>query len=880
MASPHALSSAFEPASIAVIGASDTPGSVGRLLFRNLIDGGYRGKVFAINPKYQQLGEHPCHPSIEALGRAVDLALIATPARLLPKLISQCGQQGVRNVAIISATSATIEQRIAEAAREARVRVLGPGTLGIARPAAHINAVLSPVSISAGDIALVSQSGAMCSAILDWAQTNAVGFSTVISLGGTLDIDFGETLDYLIHDAHTRTILLYVDRVNNARQFLSALRSAARVKPIILLKAGRHREGSRPDDSSDQVFDAAMRRAGVVRVQNIDQLFFATKALASGFRPRDHRLTIISNGRAPAELAADRAWDLGIELVALGSPTIASLQGLGGREHQRHNPLDLGGEAEPQRWRDVILSLADDGAVSTVLVILSPHALVAPIEVAQEVIDLSAQIRLKLYCCWMGGGQVAEARAQLAAAGIPVFSSPEAAIELFHNISRFQRSQALLLQTAGGASALTRQRTESARVMIEAVLNQRRHQLSAMESKALLRSFGVPVTATTIARDATEALFVAEQTGFPVVMKVNAEGIPSKSAAGGVRLNLNSAEAVWNAFHDILDSIRRRHPEVEVHGVTIEPYLYRPQARELCIRVFRDAVFGPVISVARQDIAAPPSFALPPLNAILAHDLIDAVLPIQAQEPEPGQIAGKRAALEQVLIAVSDLSCELPWLKELEISPLIVDDRGAIAADACIQLGTGMAPGSEPYAHMAIHPYPLHLHQEWKLADGMKVDCRPIRPEDAQLLLSFFDSLSAESRYMRFMEEIDELTPAMVARFTQIDYDREMALIATVSTADEGEQMLGSARYALAADGESVEFALVIGDHWQRHGLGRRLMSALIDVARSKGYRSIFGEVLGNNSKMLQLMTSLGFFIGPHPEDASLRLVNKILHAG
>ena len=882
MAGPHALSTVFEPTSIAVIGASDAPGSVGRVIFRNLIEGGYRGSLYAVNPKYESIQGQPCHRSITDIGRPVDLAIIATPARVLHSVTAQCARSGVRNALIVSATGHTLEQRIIETARETGLRLLGPGSIGIARPGSGLNAALTRIAVKPGEIALISQSGAMCSVVLDWALTNGVGLSSVISLGGTVDIDFGETLEYLTHDPHTRYILLYVDHVRNARRFMSALRSAARVKPIILLKAGRHARGE--DNASahaalaDVVFEAAMRRAGVVRVQNVDQLFFATKALSCGFRPREDSLAIVSNGSGPADLAADRAKDLGTGLVALGSPTIAALERLGGREHRTHNPLDLGGDASPQLYRDAILALAEDGAVSNLLVILSPHALVDPVEVAQEIIDLAAQVRLKLCCCWMGGGQVAEARALLEKAGIPVFASPEAAIELFHNISRFHQSQALLLQAPDGGGATPYRRSSGARVLIESLLNQRRHLLSGMESKALLRSFGIPVTQTTMARDATEALFVAEQTGFPVAMKVDAPGIASKSESGGVRLNLNTAEAVWSAYSDVIETVRARHPEAEVRGVSIEPYLYRPHARELSVRVHRDPVFGPVISLTPQGTAAPPAFALPPLNSVLARDLIDSALPTRALDPRNEARPLNRSAVEQVLVSVSDLVCDLPWVRELEIGPLIVDAAGAIAADARVLIDQGLPAGSDRYAHMAIHPYPVHLTRDWKIGDGRAVHARPIRPEDAQLLLGFFDKLSSESRYMRFMEDIDELTPAMVARLTQIDYDREMALIATTSDEDGTEQMIGSARYAVAADGQSVEFALVVSDDWQRYGLGRRLMGALIEVARGRAYRAIYGDVLGKNTKMLRLMHSLGFLVQPHPEESALRRVTKDLH--
>ncbi|MBS0512051.1 MAG: GNAT family N-acetyltransferase [Proteobacteria bacterium] len=889
MRNEHYLNALFQPASVAVIGASEEARSVGHLIFKNLIDAGYRGQLHAVNPKRETVLGHPCVRSVEDIGRRIDLAIIATPARTLHAVVEQCGRAGVRNAVIVTAlgpTDSALERRMLETARAAGLRLLGPGSLGILRPADGLNAALTRIAVASGDLALVSQSGAMCSVVLDWAATHHIGFSSVIALSTALDVDFGETLDFLVHDPRTRYILLYVDRIRNARHFMSALRSAARVKPIILLKTGRHEPSGAPGgvaDASlaDAVFDAAMRRAGVVRVQNVGQLFFAARALATGFRPRVEQLAIVTNGAGPGAIAADRAGDLGTPLVALSPQAQAALARLkvgGGRVG---NPLDLGGDAPPERYRDAILALAEDASIRNVLVILSPHALTDPVDIAQAIIDVARQVSLSICCCWMGGGQVAQARTLLDQAGIPVFHAPEAAVELFHNISRFHRNQALLLQTAGRSDEAGRGGAGGARMLVEALLNQRRTVLSTMEAKALLRSFGAPVTQTMVAHDVTEALFVAEQIGFPVVMKIDSPDLHDKSEAGGVRLNLSATESVWSAFHDIVGTVRTRHPDARITGVSLEPYLHRPHGRELRLGVFRDAVFGPVISLGAGGAAAghtaDRAYALPPLNPVLARDLIDSPQ-VEALVAGTDGVPGiDREALEQVLVAVSDLVCELPWVRELVIDPLIADEDGAIVADAHLVIDQGLPAGSDRYAHMAIHPYPGHLIQEWKMADGRIVRVRPVRPEDGALVQAFFDKLSPETRYFRFMEQLEELPPSLIDRFTQIDYDREMALLATTRT-DGVETMIGSARYSLAPDGESVEFALVVSDDWQRFGLGRRLMGALIDCARSKGYRNIVGDVLGNNPKMLRLMHGLGFEVQPHPEENTLRRVVKALH--
>lgn len=883
----HHLNALFEPSSVAVIGASEDPRSVGHVIFHNMLDAGFRGQLYPINPKYETVQGQRCYRSVEEIGGRIDMAVIAAPTRVLPSIIEQCGRSGVRHAVIVTSLgerSETFERRLLETARNAGVRLLGPGSLGIVRPEAKVNAALSRIAASAGDLALVSQSGAMCSVVLDWAAANQVGFSSVISLGSTLDVDFGETLDYLVHDRRTRYILLYVDRIRHARHFMSALRSAARIKPIILLKVGRHGPiGTEPDVAAvaDEVFNAAMRRAGVVRVHTIGQLFYAARALAAGFRPRVEPLAIITNGGGPGLMASDRAGDLGMPLVEFSPEVRSALQAVvcsGGAPCA--NPLHLGGDAPPERYRQAILALSRDPAIENLLVIVSPHAMTDPREIAQAIIAVVDEVRLHLCCCFMGGGQVAEARELLEAAGIAVFRAPETAIELFHHISSYYRGQDLLLQTAGQTTAAGQTRSGSARLLVETLLNQRRGMLSPMEAKSLLRSFGVPITQTMVARDVTEALFVAEQVGFPIVMKIDSPDIPHKSEAGGVRLNLANGEAAWSAFHDILATVRGRHPEARINGVSIEPYLHRPHGRELTVGVFRDPVFGPVIrcgaSGPSDENAGSSALALPPLNPVLARTLIEAPPIARALADLPDLPPVDRTALERVLVAVSDLVSELPWVKELEIRPLIVDGDGAIAADARIEIDHGPAVGSDRYAHMAIHPYPTDLVEEWKMSDGRAVLMRPVRSEDAALLEQFFDELSPEARYYRFMEHIDVLPPSMVARFTQIDYDREMALLATL-TENGSEHLIGSARYSLAPDGESAEFALVIADAWQRYGLGRRLMTALITCARERGYRTMVGDVLGDNAKMFRLMRSLGFEIMPHPEESSLKRVVKKL---
>ncbi len=891
----HYLTTLFEPKSVAVIGASERDDSVGSILFKNILESGYKGRLYPINPKHDTIQGSQAYKSIEEIGARVELAIIATQPKTVPEIVEQCGRSGIKNVIIITAgfseaghSGSALERKTLEIARSYGVRVLGPNCMGIIRPELGLNATFARVHAVTGNLALVSQSGAMCSAVLDWAAANRVGFSSVISLGSTADVDFGEILDYLVYDNRTHYILLYIEGIRNARRFMSALRSAARIKPIILLKAGRHAAGSAAVKvhsgmiaGSDTVFDAAVRRAGVVRVKNVGQLFYAAKALASKFRPQGKRLAIITNGGGPGAMAADRAGDMEIILAELSADTIKALNATMPPSWSRSNPVDIVGDATPARYRDAIMAVAQDEGIDGILVMLSPQAMTKPLEVAQAVIEVSKLTSMPILACWMGEEQVVEGRTALENAGIPAFRMPETAVELYYHISTYYRNQKLLLQTPVATSQVTPQETEGAKMLIDAVLQEHRKVLSEMESKAVLRAFRIPVAQTMVARTPTESLLLAEQIGFPVAMKVDSPDIVRKSDAGGVRLNITNAPAVRNAYHDILETVQKKHPTARINGVSIEPYLARPNGRELMIGVVRDPTFGPIITFGsggtEVEIFSDHAVALPPLNRFLAQDLIRSTRAAKLLGEFRNMSPINMEALEEVLLNISEMICELPWLQELDLNPLIVDETGAIAADARIVIDYAATNGDR-YSHMSIHPYPAHLIQDWEQPDGRTITIRPIRPEDADMEQEFVKNLSEESKYSRFMDTLRELTQSMLVRFTQIDYDREMALIATLQGENGKLVQIGVARYVTNPDGETVEFALAVADDWQKHGVGRKLMTALIESARQKGYRAIVGDVLAMNSKMFRLMASLGFTIHPHHEDPAVKRVVCPLH--
>ena len=887
MLEQHYLTSLFEPKSVAVIGASERENSVGSIIFKNILDAGYKGRLYAINPKHETIHGVQAHASIEEIGARVELAVICTRPQTVPAIVEQCGRSGIKNVIVITAgfaeaghSGAALERKMLEIARSYNVRVLGPNCLGLIRPTLGLNATFAKVTANAGNLALVSQSGAMCSAVLDWAKANGVGFSTVISLGGTADVDFGEILDYLIYDSRTHYILLYVEGIRNARRFMSALRSAARIKPIILLKAGRHAAGSLAVQThsgmiagSDSVFDAAVRRAGVVRVKNVGQLFYASKALASKFRPQGKRLAIITNGGGPGAMAADRAGDLDIPLAQLNMDTVQKLNACLPPTWSHANPIDIVGDATPERYRDAILAVASDPDVDGILVMLTPQAMTQPMEVAKAVIEAHEQTGTALLTCWMGEEQVSAARKSLEDAGIPAFRMPETAVELYYHISTYYRNQKLLLQTPIPTSRHERPEAEGAKMLIEAVLSERRKILSEMESKAILRAFRVPVAQTMVARTPTEALLLAEQIGFPIAMKVDSPDLVHKSDAGGVRLNIPNAPAVRNAYHDIIETVHKKHPNARINGVSIEPYLARPNGRELMLGVVRDPIFGPIITFGaggtEVEIFSDRAVALPPLNNFLAQDLIKSTRASKLLGEFRNMPPASIEALEEVLLNLSEMVCELPWIREIDINPLIVDENGAVAVDARI-IVDNIAPTADRYDHMAIHPYPSHLITKLSMPEG-EITVRPIKPEDAELEIEFVRKLSPETKYLRFMNTMRELPPAMVARLTQIDYDREMAFVAIIPDENGNEVEIGVCRYAVNPDGETCEFAIVVAEDWQHRGLARRLMGVLIETARNRGLQAMTGIFLSNNDRMLKFVSSLGFVLTNDPEDNTIK---------
>ena len=870
---PHYLQPLLAPRSVALVGATEREGALGRIIYRNLEAGGLHGPLYAVNPKHRSLFGKPAYPRLSRLPERPDLAVVVTPARAVPQVIEDAGAAGIKAAIIISsgfaetgAEGRALQAEMVATAKRAGVRLLGPNCLGAMRTDVGLDASFARTPALAGSLALVSQSGAICGALLDWAHSARIGFTSVVSLGAAADVDFGEILEFLVADPATEAVLLYIEGIRDARRYMSALRAAARVKPVVALKVGRYASGSKAASShtgalvgADAVFDAALRRAGSVRVKTYTQLFAAARVLANPRFPQGERLAILTNGGGPGVVAADSAAENGVELAVLSAQTLATLDARMPPQWSRGNPADIIGDAPPERFSDATAALLADPGVDALLAMYSPVAVTDPAAAARAVAQASRGTRKPVLAAWLGDLDPNESRAELEAQGIANFYTPENAVEAFGFLCAHRRNQAQLMEVpTARATDEPKVRLPEALAIRDAALAEGRTLLSESEAKALLQAFGIAVPRTIVARSRQEAVAAANEIGFPVVLKLLSPDITHKSDVGGVRLDLQNAEMVASAFDDMLRHVRGLRPQARVEGAVVQPMLRFRHAREVLVGVATDPVFGPVISFGTGGVAVEAvrdtALALPPLNATLARELMSRTRMHRLLVGYRNVPAADVEALAGLLCGVSRLVCACAWVKELDLNPVLAHPGGAVIADARVEIDPQRRETPPRYGHMAIHPYPVELEGELELRDGRRLAVRPIRPEDAQLELAFFNALSERSRYHRFMQHLPELPPRMLARFTQLDYDRELALVAI-----HDAQFIGVGRYAPNPDGRSAEFALTIADAWQGKGLGRALLERLSGAARDAGYDALVGYILAENRGMLDLATALGF---------------------
>jgi acetyltransferase len=883
----------FNPGAVAVFGASDDADSIAGLAYRNILAGSFKGHAYAINPKHQEVSGQPCYKDLNALDKHVDLALIAAPANQVIGILDQCGNYGVQVAIVYSAgfgergdQGIAHQERVVEAARRNRIRLLGPNCYGVIRPQHAFNASAGHDMPRRGNVALVAQSGAICTAMIDWSEQRQLGLSAVVSMGAAADVDFGDILDFLAVDSHTQCILLYVEGVRNARRFVSGLRAAARLKPVVVFKAGRHAAGTRAIRShtgafvgSEDVFHAVTERAGIVQVGHLEELFDAAQVFGTGRRLAGERIAIITNGGGPGVLAADRAQDLGLTLANLSQPTIQALEQALPSCWSHGNPVDIIGDAPAARYRATLDACLADPEVDGVLVIFAPLAMGEPTLTAEQVIEATKKTRKPVLVSWMGGNRVAEAQDLFAEYHVPHFTSPETAIEAFSFLARHLRNQRFLMQTPGPLSHQVPPDVEGARLIIEGVMSEGRKLLGIIEAKAVLAAFRIPTMQAIRAYSPNEALMAAESLGLPVVLKIDSPDLDNKSDVDGVVLNVDDAQSVRRIYTEIVERVKRLRPGIRINGVTVERMVSKRAARELKVGVSRDPVFGPVISFGaggtEVDVFEDSALGLPPLNKFIIRTMIEHTRVARLMEARQQIPPMNLDALSAILERVSELVCEVPEILSMEINPLIGNDKEVIAVDARIQVNY-RPPQQTTYGHMAIHPYPISLIERVQLPDGKDLTIRPVRPEDADMIQEFTRGLSEQTKYFRFMQAIKELTPEMLVRFTHIDYDREMALMGVIE--QEGkETSVGVSRYNSRPGGEACEFAVVVSDSWSNLGIGARLMRSLMANARRRGFRVMEGEVLTANSRMLALMKSLGFRIDSDPEDPAVKLVTKVL---
>lgn len=818
---------------------------------------------------------------------AVDLAVLAVDPARMPEALREAIAVGARTAVLLCRTpEPAAAQRLLATAREARVRLLGPGTLGFARPPRRLDAGRLGALPPPGNVALVTQSGVLGGAILDWAGDSAIGFSLAVSLGAELDIDVAQVLDFLANDPSTKAVVVYLEAVRDARSFMSALRALAAVKPVVVLKGGRD-AASRPTArthsgalvGSDAIYSAALRRAGAVQVRLFTQLFTAVRYLASRNWPLGKRLAMIGNGNGPLVLASDQAWFANIRLLPYTEPTRRRLEAaLPGVEIS--NPLNLGLAAGADDYAGALEAIAYDPESDAVLVLLSPFAGVDAPQITERVARIAGTLGKPLFACWLGDNSTRPLRAWLDAAGVPVFRTPEAAVDAFSTVATFYQNQLLLQQTPRSLSDMTAPDVERARAVLDAALAEGREVLTELESKVLLDAFHIPVNRTLLATDRHEAVAAANRIGYPVAMKISSSDIAHKSDVGGVSLNVRNATEVREQFEEILRAVRSARPAARIQGVTLQPMKLGRHGRELYVGVFRDPLFGPVIAFGtggkRVEIHRDTTLEFPPLNSFLARSMIARTRVARTLGEYGDAPAVDLEALERLLVRVSEMVCELPQLAELDINPIIADEGGLIAVDARA-VADAAVPAREPhdhrrYAHMAIMPYPSELVRHCTLRDGRACTIRPIQAEDGERLQRFVRRLSEQSRYFRFISALNELSPRMLARYTQIDYDRELALVA-VLPCDGDESIIGVVRYLLNPDRRSCEFAIAIADDVQRQGLGSTLMSAIVAQARRRGLERIEGFVLAANAPMMRLMQSQGFSVQTDRDDPALKRV-------
>jgi acetyltransferase len=866
----------FKPSSVAVIGASNSPRSVGGVVMRNLLKGGFEGPIMPVNPKYQAVAGVLTYPDIASLPVTPDLAVICTPPAIVPDMVHQLGEKGTRGAAVITAglsqfrykDGRPVQEAMLDAARPYTLRLLGPNCVGILVPGLGLNATFAHTLIPPGSLAFASQSGGFCTATLDWARSRGIGFSHFISLGNMADIDFGDTLDYLGSSPETTAILLYMESIgaNEARKFMSAARAASRNKPVLAIKAGRFAEGARAAAShtgalagSDNVYDAALRRAGILRVYDLDELFDAVETLAKARPLKGDRLAILTNGGGFGVIATDALIAAGGQLAEFSPETLKKLDDLLPGTWSHGNPVDMIGDAEAHVYVKALRILMEDPGVDAILVMYAPQAIAPPEASAQAIVEVVHEADLPILTSWLGGSAVEGSRRIFAEANIPTYDTPENAVRAFMHIVHYHRNQDIITQVPPSAPTDFTPMIPQARSVIEKCLSNGRDLLTEAEAKEVLAAYGVPIVETRVAKTPEEAAEVAAEIGLPVALKILSPDITHKSDVGGVALGLDTAEEVKQAATAMLARIAKHHPAAQLIGFTVQKMAMRPRAHELIIGMTNDSLFGPVILFGRGgtavEVIADRAVALPPLNMSLARYLISRTEVSKLLKGYRDRPPADLDAICLTLIQVSQLIVDRPEILELDINPLLADEQGVIALDARIRVDLA---GSRDKP-LAIRPYPRELEETIETSDGRTVFVRPIKPEDQPAHRDFVAHLTLEDLRFRLLGVIRDIPPSEMSRLVQIDYDREMAFIATAPNEEGEAETLAVVRTVSNPDNTKADFAVMVRSDLKRSGLGTALMQKMIRYCANRGIKEIVGQVLEENAAMLALTRKLGF---------------------
>ncbi len=900
------LESLFKPRSLAVIGASRREGSLGAVLASNLLSADFPGPIYPIHPKVKDIGGRAAYASISELPETPDLAVLATPPESIPDLVRQLAERGTRGAVVITAgfgeggdqEGARRRQEMLDAARTNTLRIVGPNCLGVIVPGSGLNASFSHIAALKGDLAFVTQSGAMVTAMLDWATPRGIGFSHVVSLGDKSDVDFGDMLDYLALDGDTRAILLYVESIAHARKFMSAARAAARSKPVIVIKGGRFAEGAKAAAShtgalagSDAVYDAVFARAGLLRVFSLEELFDAAETLATARPVRGERLAILTNGGGLGVLATDALIEQGGRLATLSPDTIEALDGVLPATWSRSNPIDVIGDAPGARYAAALDLLLEDAAADALLVMNCPTAVASSLEAAQSTVatlfDKSkgrSRLRSKpVFTAWVGDSAAREARKVFDENHLPTYDTPEQAVHGFMHLVRYRRNQTLLAETpssihqADGKDEKLPDR-RLVKQIITGALAEEREWLSEHEAKSVLAAYGIPVVETFQVDTPEAAAKAASYITGPVVLKILSPDLTHKSDIGGVVLGLEGEAEVLEAAREMLLRVGRLAPHATLEGFTVQSFCQRPHAQELILGAATDAQFGPVMLFGAGgtavEVLADKAIGLPPLNSTLAKALIAETRISRLLEGYRDRKPADREALVAALVHLSDLVVDFSEIAEVDINPLLADDEGVIALDARVKLCPRAASSSE---RLAIRPYPRELERHFALPDGEEIFLRPIRPEDEPLLQGMFDRLSPQDVRLRFFASLTELSHSFAARLTQIDYHREMAFVALRQSDETGAEIWGVVRISADPDNERAEYAVLVRSDIKGRGLGVELMNRILDYARNRGLREIWGDVLDHNRRMLELARELGFTVRHMHDEPGIVRVTKTL---